>query len=348
MKQAAATAAIPARGAYHGTLRFAAGVTLAMVISEVMGWRPSFLAPVICAVLLANLPSRPPAKATLGLIAIMAAASLLTFAAASLLRAMPWVLYGLIALGMFLSFHAMLSGRPRLPALVLLICLATVPIVVLIAPAFAGTFPMVLIRGIAVALLAIHIVFVLWPVPLPATPASTILLDARTALATALVSTAIVVPLMLVYLLYGLVDALPVLIGTVMLVVNFDLQRTRMHALAMIVGNFSGGLLGLGVHALLLTTPSLLFLALLLFLMLLWLGQRIVAGGAMAGLALLVCNTMLIILSSAIASGPGSITLWFTRVMQFVIAGGFAVGMMSLIWHRAAPSPTRIAPVSHG
>jgi hypothetical protein len=46
-----------------------------------------------------------------------------------------------------------------------------------------------------------------------------------------------------------------------------------------------------------------------LFLVLLAFGQRIVAGGPMAGVALIACNGMLIIFSSAIASGPSSLAL---------------------------------------
>jgi hypothetical protein len=159
----------------------------------------------------------------------------------------------------------------------------------------------------------------------------------------ALLSTAVVVPLMLFYLLFGLADALPVMIATVMLVANFDLQRSRMHALGMIVGNLAGGLLGLFLHTVLLTMPTLLFLGLLLFVVLLWFGQRIVAGGPTASVALIACNTMLIILSSAIASDTGSLSLWLTRLLQFMLAAAFAVGMMNLIWHRAGA--TRSAPL---
>jgi hypothetical protein len=53
--------------------------------------------------------------------------------------------------------------------------------------------------------------------------------------------------------------------------------------------------------------------------------------------ALITCNAMLIIFGSAIASGPGSLSVWLARLFQFALAGAFAVGMMNLLWHRAAP-----------
>ena len=319
---------------WHATLRFAVGVTAAFVLCEFMQWWPSFLAPVLAAVLLANLPVRPPMKMALALIATMSMAALFAFVLASLLRGTPMVLFGTIALCMLLCFHALLGGKARLPLLLLLICLATIPVVAMIAPAQAGLLPIALIRSIVIALLAIQLVHLPWPAmaaPPPAGPAASVV----DPLPMALVSTAVVVPLMLVYLLFGLADALPVIVATVMLVINFDLQRSRMHASAMVLGNLLGGLLGLLMHAALLTTPSLPFLAVMLFLVLLGFGRRIAAGGPVAAVALLACNAMLIIFSLSIASGPGSIAVWITRLFQFVLAGAFAIGMMNLLWHRA-------------
>jgi hypothetical protein len=327
----------------HAILRFAVGTTAAFVLCELLQWAPSFLAPVLTAVLLTNLPARPSLKIAMGLIITMSAAALFSFALSSLLRGTPFVLYGAIALCMFLAFHTMASGRARLPSLLLLICLATVPVVVMVAPAQAQALPLALIRGIALALAVLWIVHVLWPRTTPPAPGPAAAPGAVTPLALALLSTAVVVPLMLFYLLFGIADALPVMVATVMLVANFDLQRSRMHALGMIVGNFAGGLLGLLLHMVLLTMPSLLFLALLLFVVLLGFAQRIVAGGSVAGVLLLGCNAMLIIFSLAIASGPGSLSVWVSRLLQFALAGAFAVGMMSLLWHRATPRSTRVS-----
>ena len=318
----------------HAALRFAVGVTLAFVVSEAMRWSPSFLAPVFTAVLLANLPIRPTLKMAVGLMVVITVASLFSLAMASLLRGTPTVLFGLIALCVFAAFHAIVSGRPALPAMLLLICLATIPVVVMIAPDQAGVLPAALIRSMLVALLAIQVVYVPWPLtaaPRPPPPAA-----ARSASpgALAVAGVAIVMPLMLVYLLFGLADVLPVMIATVMLVANFDLQRGRMHALGMIVGNTVGGLLGLLLHSLLVTTPTLPFLCVLMFAVLLGFGQRTSVGGPSAGLAVLTCNAMLIILSTAISSDAGTLSLWLIRVLQFTLAGAFAVGTMSLVWHR--------------
>lgn len=320
----------------HATLRFAVGVTAAFLACEYLQWAPSFLAPVLVGVLLANLPTRPTLKMSVILVLAMAAAALFAFALASLLRGTPFVLFGLIGVCMFTAFHALVSGRPALPFILLLICLTTIPVVVMVSPAQAGSMPTALVRGIALALVTIWIVYLPWPrtLPPPPPPAAPATHSAATPEARALLSTAVVMPVMLVYLLFGLADVLPVLIGTMILVINFDLESGRKQAWARILANFAGGLLAMLLHSVLLTTPSLPFLALLLLPVLLGFGHRITAGGPAASVAVIACNAMLIILGSAIASGPGSMSLWLTRLFQFTLAGAFAVAMMHLVWHR--------------
>jgi hypothetical protein len=68
-------------------------------------------------------------------------------------------------------------------------------------------------------------------------------------------------------------------------------------------------------------------------------GRRIAAGGPNAPVAVITCNAMLIIFSLGLASGPGSLSLWLTRLFQFALAGAFAVGMMSLVFTRTSAQP---------
>ena len=68
-------AAAPSPGAVvdgatlHMILRFATGTAGAFIVSEAMGWYPSFLPPLLAGVLLANLPTAPPFK--LGVVLIL-------------------------------------------------------------------------------------------------------------------------------------------------------------------------------------------------------------------------------------------------------------------------------------
>ena len=214
-------------------MRFAVGVTAAFVLCEAMQWIPSFLGPIFTVALLANLPVRPPLKMSLVLVVTMTLAALFAYALASLLRGTPTVLFGALALTMFMGFHAIASGRPTLPFILLLICVATIPVIVMIAPAQAEAFPKALIRGMAVAVLMIGFVYVPWPhapVRAPA-PKPEERQSPSGPLIQALLSTAVVMPLMLAYLLLGLADALPVIITTVLLVITFDVQKGRQQAM---------------------------------------------------------------------------------------------------------------------
>ena len=324
----------------HATLRFATAVTLAFVAGEVAEWTPPFMAAVLVSAVLGNLPMRLPPKLALVMVVVMGVASAYAFAVASVLRGTPWVMLGVISLSMLLAFHAMAAGKPRLPALLALICLGVIPLAVMVMPAHAGLLPRGLTFGIALAMLTILAVYAIWPTPPPQRPPpSAPVANPASPLRVALLSTAAVLPVMLVYLLFGLIDVLPALIGTILLVTNFDVNATRQQAAGMVLANLTGGLLGMFIHSLLLTTPSLLFLALLLFVVTLGFGQRIFSSGPAAQPAVVACNGMLIILGSSISAGTGSLSLWLTRVLLFALAGAFAVGLMSLLWHWFAPKP---------
>src|SRR6478752_2012843 len=63
----------------HAMLRFSVGVTAGFVLAEVMGWAPTFLVPLLTAVLLANLPGSPPLKVGILLAGVMTVSALFAF-----------------------------------------------------------------------------------------------------------------------------------------------------------------------------------------------------------------------------------------------------------------------------
>jgi hypothetical protein len=326
------------RAQWHATLRFAVGVTVAFVACEVLQWSPSFLAAALTVALLANLPVRLSPKLAFGLQLAITFAALLAFLLSVWFRDTPVILFGLIGVCMLLSFHKMLGGGSPLAPLLMLICLAVVPVIALTAPPYAHVLPQALVRGMLVSLVVIALVWIAWPAPIPPKPAARPPAQAASRLSLALRATAVILPVMLAFLLFGLVDALPVIIAVVMLVANFDPRRGKKHALGLIAGNFAGGFLGFAMHAVLITTPNVMFLAALLFVVTLAFGARIAAGGPLVPVYVITCNAMLIIFGLAIAEGKGSLSLWMVRLFQFSLAGAFAVSMMTLAWHRV-PRP---------
>jgi hypothetical protein len=318
----------------HTVLRFAVGTTLAFVICEARGWYPTFLAPMLAGMLLASLPRALPGKAGIALVLVQAAGAYAAFILTSLLNDTPLVLFGAVGLILFLCFASIAQGRSLLPILLVLIAFAAIPVVTMVAPQQAGALPFAFTRSMAVAVAIVWLVHALWPATkcVSSPPPSATFVSPITM---AVIGTAIVLPLMLVYLMYGVTDALPLLIATVVLVVNFNPKRGAMQAMAMMIGNFIGGLTAIAAFALLQIAPSLTVLALITFLVALLFGLRIERGGSGGSVALITFNQAIVIFSLALAPGGSSPGLWAMRLLQFALAASFAVGMMHLFWPRS-------------
>jgi len=317
----------------HTILRFAAGTTGAFVLSEWMGWYPTFLPPLLAGVLLANLPKAPPLKVGLMLVLAQTVGAYSASFLAALLHEIPLVLFGSIALILLLCFANLARGRGFLPILLVLISYATVPVVTMIAPQQSGSLAFALSRGMVIAVIAVWLAHALWPkTSPPKAPPAQAAFDFP--IATALTGIAIVMPLMLLYLMYGITDALPVLITTVVLVINFDPQKSAMQGFAMMVGNFIGGMVAIISYGLLQAAPSLTTLTLITFLVALIFAVRVERGGPGGAVGLVTFNQSIVLFSLSLMPGGSSNGLWVTRLVQFGIACLFAIGMMTLLWPR--------------
>jgi hypothetical protein len=320
-----------AQARLHTILRFAAGTTTALVLCEAMGWYPSFLAPLLAGVLLANLPAAPPLKAGVVLVLVQAAGAYGAYLLTTLLHGTPIVLFGSIGLVLLVCFANLTRGRGFLPILLLLIAFSTIPIVTMVTPEQAGALPLAFTRAMMVAVATVWLAHATWPETSP--PAARPVQPAfDSPVARAVTGVAIVLPIMLLYLMYGITDALPVLITTVVLVINFDPRRGAAQGMAMMIGNFIGGLMALLSCALLQIAPSLATLALIVFLVAVLFAVPIERGGPAGAIGLITFNQAVVLLSLSLAPGGSSSGLWFTRLAQFGVACTFAVGMMTLLW----------------
>lgn len=318
-------------------MRLAFGVTLAFVIAELAGWAPTFLPPVLTAFVLVNIPVRPPLKVALGFIVVVSASALLAVLLCAALRGAPVILFGITALVVFRALYALAQGTPILGPLMLMICVTAIPVVSLQSPYAGGQFAFALARAAVVAVLIAWTVYLFWPkfaVPKPAPKAAP--MPPALALRSALLGTAIVAPLMLAYQLFGLFQALPALIATVMIVSSLNLQAGRKQALGLALANFVGGVASLALILMLVLNPSLATFTLIILAGSLIIGWRITRGDPMAALFVVAFNACLIVFSSSIGSDSGTFSIWLTRLTHFLIAGAFAIGMMALLWPRAS------------
>ena len=314
-------------------LRFAVGTTGAFIICQAEGWSPTFFAPLLAGVLLANLPVAPGAAMGLALIVIQGVSAYSAYILTSLLHEIPIVLFGAIAILLIACFYALARGASMMPVLLVLIAFSTIPIVTMMAPKQAEALPFAYTRAMVVAVVSIWLVFVVWPRLPPAKPPA-IQATLEFPFALAMTGVAIVLPLMLIYLMYGITDALPILITTVVLVINFDPRRSAMQGLAMMIGNFLGGAIALAATMLLGLAPSLTMLAMISLFIALLFGIRIERGGPGGAIGLVTFNQALVLFGLALESQGSSTGLWLSRLVQFAIACTFAIGMMSWLFPR--------------
>jgi hypothetical protein len=314
----------------HFILRFAFGTTASFIICEFMGWQPSALAPVLTGVLLGSLPVAPPPKVGLVLVLVMGLSAWFAFFLTTWLSQAPHILFVAIALVMFLAFAGLAQGKGFLPLTLLLVCMAVVPVACLTVSQFAGILPSLFVRAMILAVIFTWIAFAFWPLPSPKGPDPPAP-PAESPVAAALIGTLIIVPLMLVYLLFGLTDAIPVLLTTVLLVAKMEEERGAAAGWAKLVGNFLGGFVAVAAFYLLRIAPSLTALGLITFIIGIGFAQQIVKGGVRGGNALLAYNATMVIFGLALLKGPANSGTWGARVAQFVIAVLFAVGMMRLL-----------------
>ena len=326
-----------ARARLHTLLRFSVGISASFVVGEALEWTPSFLAAMFTAVLLANLPVSPPFKVGIVLIGVTALSAAFAFVMSSLLLGTPTILFGAVGLVVLVALYTMAKGKAALPMTLLLMCVSTVPVVAMVAPAYADVLPTALARGMAVAMVTVWLMHAVWPEVLPPVRPPPPVVHASP-VTMALLGSAIILPLILAYLLFGLADAMPVLITTVLLVATFEVEQGSAAGTTRVVGNLIGGFMGLAAYLLLGIAPSLVVLGLLVFLIALVTGPHVFRGGMTGATALMTCNSALIILGLAMMNPNSSAGLWGTRLLLFTLAWVFAVAMMILFLPRRRPA----------
>jgi Protein of unknown function (DUF2955) len=317
----------------HFVLRFSAGTTAAFVVCEYMRWQPSALAPVLTGVLLANLPASPPLKVGLALTLIMAICAWLSFLLTTFLGQVPHLLFAMVGLIIFFAFFGLAQAKAQLPLTLLLICITVVPVMTLTVSQYSGLFPAILVRAMALAIVFTWIAYAVWPLPSPKSPDPPAPALASPAAAAAL-GTAIVLPLILIFLMFGLTDAIPVLLTTALLIAKMEEERSAASAWAKLLGNFLGGFVAVVGYYALSIAPTLTTLALVTFLIGSGFALQIAKGGVRGGNALIAYNATMVILGLTILKGPANSGTWGARLVQFAIACTFAIGMMSLLWPR--------------
>ena len=137
-----------------------------------------------------------------------------------------------------------------------------------------------------------------------------------------MMSTVLVAPIMVVFLLFGLSSYLLVLVFVTLLAVQPDVASGIKGALGLVAGNMLGGVFAIVIYQFAVITSDLLFVSLLIALTTLVLGPRIFAGGAMGAVCNTALTTVLIIIGMSVSPiFPDAGAKFFSRIIQVIFAG---------------------------
>ena len=317
----------------QSVMRLAFGATFAFVLAEFSEWPMTFLPPVFFVVLLTNIPGTPAPKHVLNFAMLVASSALIAILLGTTLHGLPVILFGITALMVFRLMYALGMGAGPMGPVMLMICITTVPVAAMVSTHAAGQFALTLARAAIVASLTVWTVSLIWPKFAPPKPASKPLpRDPALALRGAVLGTAILAPLMLMYLMLGHVQGLPALVATVMIVASLDVRASRKQAYGYVLANFIGGVLSIVLITAVVLSPSLATFTLVMLAASLIAAWRITRGDPMGGLMVVALNACIIVFSSSIGASSGTFEIWLTRLTHFLMAGSVSIGMMALLW----------------
>jgi len=316
-------------------LRYAVGATLCLGVALGFGYPLSFLTPVLALGFLAA-PAPLGWRAGLSLLATIGVACLVGLALVRFLLPYPLVYVPFTGLLLFRIYYAKASGAPPLLVVWLLIALLALPVVAMESPQIAVFVASGILFGATMTVLLVRLIWTVWPEP-PAAPAS----GATPATATppaptaaekfrnAMLSTAVVFPLMVVFMILEQSSSVLILIFVAILSLQPGFAGSLKTGMALILGNALGGVASIMFYELLVMVPVFPFMLLLTLLCGLVFGAQLFSGkksGALFGMGF---STVLLIIGSTTGSSGDAEAKVITRVVQImaaviyvVIAGG--------------------------
>jgi len=322
-------------------LRFATGVTLAMVLATAIAWPLSYLTAVLVGLLL-GAPTALTLRAGLGFVLIIAIAMAASLFLSVKLLAYPLVFFGIVGLLLFRIFYAASGGGSPIFILWMIVGLLVIPLVTMSAPIAGAVIGFYITFGAAVAVGIVWLMQTL--IPHPETDATTAAHAAKPEIPappvrfrSAAISTLAVMPLMVLFYVFQLSQHLVILIFAAILAISASSVAGLKGGSALIVANIGGGAIALVVYNLLVAVPDLAFFVALMFLTTLLIGRQLFSDRPNAALYGSALNTVLIVIGSvttSTAEADGKVYLRIAQIILAVIYIVAAFGLLEGLWRR--------------
>lgn len=319
-------------------LRYALGSTLAMAVAMGFDWPMSYLAAVLSLSFLASPAGRPTFKMGFSFVLAIVIASYIALVVGRMLLPYPFVYAPFIGLLLFRIYFAKGTSFPPLLILWLLIALLLIPLMMLQSHALANTIAINLVMGAVVALLVTWISYGLLPdrptnekgdTPIAKPP----LPSKEERFQTAVDSTIVVFPILILFYVFQLSGALLILIFIALLSMQPGFAKDFKGGMALITGNVIGGITAIIFYELLVIIPEYVFLLLLTLLTGLMFGSRLFSGRPKAPLYGMAYSTLLLVIGSTTGSSGDAETKVYTRIIQIMSAVIYVVVAFGLLEH---------------
>lgn len=315
--------------------RFALGTTLAVALSFGFAWPMGFFTPVIVAKLLGTPGFRPSVSVGVGMIAGIAIGLGLGLVIALPLNAYPAVQLLVVGVVLFRIFYAAAGGAPAFPVTMMLVGITVLPLVVMESPALAIDFAAGFVGLGVAAMVIVGLAHALLPDPpgsaAPA-PAEAAERDPELRVRQAVLSTAVVLPLLVFVFSLKLLGGILVLVFVSLLAQQPGLREGVRSGLALLVGNALGGLVAIVAYELLVIVPSYVFLLVLMLLLALLFAARILDGDPKAPLWAMAFGTVLILLGGSTAPSGGEADVsFYERIFGIFLAALYIVGAFAAL-----------------
>ncbi len=329
-------------------LRLALGSALSMALACGLAWPLAFITPVLVATFLGTPAPGPDLRGGLGIVLAIAAGCGLGFLLALVTVHYPLLCLVLIALSLFLIFYANALGVSPFLVVMAIIGVTVIPMMGIQSQAAAWGLAVGLFACGGVAILIVWFMHALVPASAQIPPPSSAKAGAGAVEAwhQAALGTLVVMPVLLVFYVFGLTSLLLVLALIAMLAQQPDLNTGIKGSALLIIGNTLGGLAAIVFYELLVLVPAFEFLVLLSLLVGLVFARRIFSDRplhvAVYGTAF--STLLLLVASSTTAMGDEAQIRFYVRIFQIVLAGAYVVTAFYLLkrisgWRRHVAAP---------
>ena len=315
-------------------VRMAVGITVAMAIAQAWAWPNSFIYVALCVPMLSTPTPAPSLRNMLqNMVYAVVVFTLVPGAFIFLLR-FPTAFVVAYTAMIFLSIYYLRKGAPFMLVLFTYLGLLVFPILASVHDALPLVVAGSLMFSAVLALLTTQLAHGIFPDPVPVErPGKQGIAPgyAPEAARAALVTTIVVVPAMVFFLVFDLAAAAVVMVYIGFMSLGGTLEAGRQGASQNLVANAIGGLAAFAFYIVMIAVPQLHFFVVLMLLTSLLFARQVFSDAPSAGYYGSAFTGLVILVSSSMAAGESFNEAVIERIVFIVLAGTYVIMAMSAV-----------------